>query len=85
MAEGPDLIGKAWAEKLGFPVKEFYPNWKTHGSYAGHLRNEDMGNYADALVAFWDGRSTGTRHMIEYMKKLGKPHRVIVGFRQPFI
>ena len=51
------------------------PNPKIDGYYnakAGISRNEDMGRYADALVACWDGVSPGTRHMIEFMKKLGK-------------
>jgi len=43
-----------------------------YNSRAGLQRNEDMGNYADALIALWDGHSTGTLHMINYMKKLGK-------------
>lgn len=46
--------------------------YRYYNSRAGLQRNEEMGNYADALVAIWDGESTGTLHMINYMKKLGK-------------
>lgn len=37
-----------------------------------------MGDYADACIAFWDGVSSGTKHMIEYMKKLQKPVKIIL-------
>lgn len=37
-----------------------------------------MGDYADELIAFWDGKSTGTKDMIEYMQKLKKPVEVII-------
>ena len=48
------------------------PAYRYYNARAGLQRNEEMGNYADALVAIWDGVSTGTLHMINYMKKLGK-------------
>ena len=40
-----------------------------HGKKAGYLRNVDMAEYADALVAFWDGKSKGTGHMIDIVLK----------------
>ena len=43
-----------------------------YNSRAGVQRNEQMGDIADAAVILWDGKSNGTRHMIDYMKKLGK-------------
>lgn len=49
-----------------------------YNSRAGLQRNEDMGRYADALLALWDGKSTGTAHMIDFMKKLGKKVYVVV-------
>ncbi len=48
------------------------PAFRYYNARAGLQRNEEMGKYADALVAIWDGKSTGTLHMINYMKKLGK-------------
>ena len=55
----------------------FEADWGTHGKKAGILRNIEMGDYADALIAFHDSESKGTKHMIEYMKSLGKPVRVV--------
>lgn len=74
-AKGPDTFGEWWALSHGSPIKFFPADWKL-GPKAGFIRNEQMGDYADALIAFWDGKSGGTKHMIDYMMKLGKPIRV---------
>ena len=51
-------------------------NWDTFGKRAGYIRNQEMANNADALVAFWDEESKGTRHMIEIAKKQNLAVRV---------
>ena len=76
-AAGADSLGAKWAKERGIPVKEFPAEWDVFGKKAGILRNHDMGNYADFLVAFWDGQSAGTRDMISYMKQIGKHGTVI--------
>lgn len=63
-ARGADLLGKEYGEKYNIPIKMFPANWERYGKRAGHLRNTEMAEYADALIAFWDGESTGTNHMI---------------------
>lgn len=70
MARGVDLLGKRWAHDYGVPVKEFPADWNTHGKRAGYLRNEQMAEYADALIAVTTG-SPGTRHMIDIAKRKG--------------
>ncbi len=77
LAKGPDLIGKEWAEENNIPVKEFPADWCGLGKKAGPIRNCQMGDYADGLVAFWDGKSNGTKHMIEYAKKKKIPIKII--------
>lgn len=78
-ARGVDLAGEAWAEWQGLPYVRFVPGWGLHGQrYAAYVRNHDMGYYADCLLAIWDGKSRGTRHMIETMKDLGKPYKVVI-------
>jgi hypothetical protein len=72
-AAGVDRLGEELAELIEIPVMRFPADWKKHGKSAGILRNEEMGRYADALIAIWDGSSRGTSHMISFMKKLGKP------------
>lgn len=52
------------------PIKRFEPDWGKHGKKAGPIRNREMGEYADALIAVWDGESKGTRNMISQALEL---------------
>ncbi len=72
-ATGVDELGENWARLRVLPVKMFRANWKLHGKAAGPIRNAEMGKYAEALVAIWDGKSKGTGNMILQMQQLGKP------------
>lgn len=58
------------------PCSIFPADWDRYGKAAGYLRNTEMAKNADALVAFWDGMSLGTRHMIETAKAHGLKVRV---------
>lgn len=71
MAAGVDLLGEEWARYNYVSIVRFVPDWDTHGKKAGILRNIEMANYADALIAVWDGESKGTKHMIDYATKRG--------------
>lgn len=64
-AKGADLLGEVWANSHQVPLLRFPANWDEHGKYAGILRNIQMAENAEALIALWDGESRGTRHMIE--------------------
>lgn len=75
-ARGADSLGKRWAKNHNVKVVSFFPDWKNNGKAAGYIRNKQMGDYADILIAFWDGKSRGTKNMIDYMKKLGKTYIV---------
>lgn len=68
-ARGADQLGERYALERGYPVKRFPANWNKHGKAAGYIRNEEMAKYADALIAFWDGKSRGTMHMINLAKQ----------------
>lgn len=72
-ARGADRLGEKWARLQGIPIKRFLPDWDGLGRVAGFRRNDEMAEYADALAAFWDGQSWGTRQMIDAMLKLKKP------------
>ena len=61
-ADGADKCGEQWARSKGIPVRVFHASWETHGKAAGPLRNEQMAQYADALIPFRGGR--GTQNMI---------------------
>lgn len=69
-ARGIDQSGEAWAMRKGIPVKIFPANWTKHKLAAGPIRNREMADYADRLVAFWDGKSRGTKNMIDTARKL---------------
>lgn len=69
-AQGVDRLGELWADFYGIPVKLFTPDW-SQGKKAGPLRNEAMAAYGEALVAVWDGTSTGTADMIRRAKAHG--------------
>ena len=64
-ARGADKLGERYAEERGYPVKRFAANWDKYGKRAGFIRNEDMAEHADALIAFWVDESRGTEHMIQ--------------------
>lgn len=67
-ARGADMLGEKYAQDEGFSLEVFPANWNKFGKSAGFRRNEQMGEVADALIAFWDGKSHGTKHMIEIME-----------------
>lgn len=68
MAKGADMMGLNYGRIWEIPVKEFPANWDLHGKAAGPIRNSEMANYADGLIAFWDGKSRGTKNMIDNAK-----------------
>ena len=76
-APGADRLGEHYARMNKLHVVQFPANWDLYGKSAGYRRNEEMADYADALVAFWDGKSRGTKHMIDLANKSGIQVRVV--------
>jgi len=68
-ANGADKLGEKFAVDNGYPIKQFPADWDKFGKSAGYRRNAEMAEYADALIAFWDGESRGTKHMIDLAKR----------------
>ena len=77
MARGADLLGKKYAADINCYVAEFPADWDKYGKSAGYKRNEEMAIYADALIAFWDEKSKGTKHMIDLATKHNLLVRVV--------
>lgn len=76
-ATGVDTLARRYANEMGYVLTEMKPQYRGSNDRGAPLRrNEDMGKYSDVLVAVWDGHSSGTNHMIRYMKSLGKPVHV---------
>jgi hypothetical protein len=65
-AKGADYLGERFAKENGYNLRIFKANWNKYGKKAGPIRNTEMVEYADALVAFWDGKSKGTAHVIDF-------------------
>lgn len=70
MAKGVDSLGKQYAEENNLPIHYFPADWTKHGKAAGVLRNRQMAENSEALIAVWDGESRGTKNMIDTAKKL---------------
>lgn len=70
-ARGADTFGEQWAKENDILIKEFPADWKNLGRSAGYRRNEQMRDYADALICVWDGESRGSKHMIDIATEKG--------------
>lgn len=70
-ASGADTLGEKYAAERGYKVLYFPADWEQYGKQAGPIRNRQMADNADALIAFWDGKSRGTKNMIEEAQKRG--------------
>lgn len=79
-ASGVDIQGIHWAEiwRPAVKIVRFEPQWSRYGKQAGLMRNLQMAAEADVILAFWDGSSTGTKHMIETAAKLFHKPVVVV-------
>lgn len=71
MARGVDRVGLDFAKKNGLQWHERPADWNSHGKAAGHVRNAQMADEADALLAVWDGKSPGTKGMIDVARAKG--------------
>lgn len=76
-ARGADKLGEKYAQDEGFSLEIYLAQWDKYGKRAGFRRNEQMAEVADALIAFWDGKSHGTKHMIDIMNKKNLQVKVI--------
>ena len=76
-ARGADTLGMRYASENILDVDEYPADWDKYGKKAGYMRNVEMAENADALIAFWDGKSKGTKHMIDIATERKLPIRVI--------
>ncbi len=71
-ARGIDTCAKGYAIENNITITEFSPNYKKYGRIAPLRRNLDIINYADIVVALWDGKSKGTKYVIDNCKRINK-------------
>lgn len=77
-AIGADSCAQRYAIKRKIPTKIFLPNYAEHGRGAPLVRNKSIVEASDLVIAFWDGISRGTKHALDYAKKIGKPVKIIL-------
>lgn len=69
-ARGVDTFAQKAAEaRWDLDISIFPADWNRHGKGAGYIRNREIVEYADYVVAFWDGKSSGTKHTIKLAKE----------------
>jgi hypothetical protein len=76
-ARGADQLGFRWAVRHHVRSRCFAAAWERFGKSAGVRRNQQLAQAGDMLLAFWDGQSPGTAHMVQCMRALSKPVVVI--------
>jgi len=67
-ASGADTLGEQYAKENKITLERSPVDWNTLELSTQYIRNIEMVRNADMLVAFWDGSSRGTRHMINIAK-----------------
>ena len=77
LARGADTLGLRYAQDHNLDTARFPAEWDRWGRGAGYIRNREMADNADALIAFWDGRSKGTKHMIDLAVEKGLLVKVV--------
>ena len=77
-AKGVDACAEEYAKSKGLKLTRFLPQYDRYGNAAPLIRNKQIVEYADKVIAFWDGKSKGTRYVIEYAKKIGRACEVIL-------
>ena len=77
-ARGVDSLAEEYAKERNLPITVFKPDWERHGRKAGFVRNVQIVNHCDHLLAFWDEKSKGTKHSIDTARRKGKPCDIFV-------
>lgn len=77
-ALGVDTCARAYALQHGLKLTEFLPDYKLYGRGAPLKRNLQIIAHSDMVLAFWDGRSHGTRFVIEECGRRGKAVRILL-------
>ena len=75
-ASGADALGQRYAKENGFTIERYPAEWHKYGKSAGPKRNDKMAKICDYVICFWDGKSRGTKSMINYARKYGKPIKI---------
>jgi len=72
-AKGSDALAERFADENNIKKLIFKPDWEKHGKKAGFVRNVDIIKNSDYVIAFWNGKSKGTKHDITIAMNNSKP------------
>lgn len=73
---GADLLGERYAQENNYTLEKYPAEWDKFGKSAGPRRNKKMAETGDFFICFWDGKSPGTKTMIDFVRELEKPLRI---------
>ena len=76
-AKGVDSYAREYAKKKGLKLIVFFPNYEKYGKCAPLERNKLIVDACDGVLAFWDGKSRGTKCALDYAKEIGKPITIV--------
>lgn len=76
-AKGADTLAERYADERQIKKEIILPNYDKYGRGAPLIRNKEIVNKADFVIAFWDGKSRGTKFVIDYCKTVNKRYEVI--------
>jgi predicted Rossmann fold nucleotide-binding protein DprA/Smf involved in DNA uptake len=76
-AKGVDSLAEKWAKERGIKTLIFLPDYAGFGKGAPLRRNHAIVENADMILAFWDGKSKGTRYTIDLARKMGKKVKIV--------
>ncbi len=75
--KGADLLAEKYAKERGYQLILFPAKWSEYGRCAGVLRNREIVENSDIIIVFWDGKSKGTKNLIDNAISLSKPFKII--------
>ena len=73
---GADALGEKYAAENGFKTEIYPAAWEKYGRAAGPKRNKKIAEISDYIICFWDGKSKGTKSLIQFAEKAGKPVKI---------
>lgn len=77
-AAGVDSVAVEEAKRLGMPYEVYPADWNRYGRRAGIVRNQQIVDASIEVVAFWDGKSRGTKSTMDMARAAGKKLSVVM-------
>lgn len=74
---GADIMAEKYAKEREYSLRLFPAKWSEYGRCAGVLRNREIVENSDIIIVFWDGKSKGTKNLIDNAISLSKPYKIV--------